>query len=71
MPRVVETLWASLGKSEKQQHAEYVQVGTVMQHSDGSRYVVMKRLFNYGLLPSNNPKRFYLQVRSRQPGEEG
>lgn len=71
MPKVVETLWASLGKTNGQQRVEYVKVGVILEHTDGSRYISMNRLFNYGLLPGGNPRRFNLQIRDRQPGEDG
>jgi hypothetical protein len=67
---VVATLWASLGKNAYGK-AEYVQVGSILEHRDGSRYISMNRLFNYGMLPGGDVKRFYLQIRKREPGEEG
>jgi len=71
MPKVVETVWASLGKNEKDGHTEYVKVGVIMQHKDGSRYMSMNRLFNYGALPGGNVKYVYMRLKPRQPGEEG
>jgi hypothetical protein len=67
---IVATLWASLGK-DAHGKAEHVQVGSILEQQDGSRYISMNRLFNYGMLPGGDVKRFYLQIRQREPGEEG
>ena len=71
MPKVVETIWASLGKDKKDGTTEYIQVGAIKQHQDGSRYVSMNRLFNYSVLPGGDVKLFHLRLKPRQPGDEG
>jgi hypothetical protein len=63
MPKTIGSLYASLGKDERDVHTETVKVGVIKEHSDGSRYIAMDRLFNYALIPGGNVKYFYLQVK--------
>ena len=64
MPRVIGSIYASLGKNEKDDQVERVKVGVIREHSDGSRYITMDRLFNYALLPGGNVRYFHLQVKN-------
>ena len=63
MSKTIGSLYASLGKDERDGQVETVKVGIIREHSNGSRYVTMDRLFNYALVPGGNLKYFHLQVK--------